>query len=595
MPAAACPPGGGLGVDRHRAIPACVRQPVADEPSDPAGPVGVLAEEPTRGPGFAACFDPDFPPPLEVQEALERAMLAAAAVGGERMLDRFNQRSRWPGSTHAPISLSWSFVPDGTVIPGGSGIGDPTSPSELFARMDEKFGGIANRAVWIAQFESMFARWSSLVGVTYTRITFSGNPWDDGADWGSDFLTGRRGHVRIGMHPIDGSLGILAYNGYPSGGDMVLDSAENWGNPSNGYRYLRNTLAHEHGHGLGLAHVCPRNTTKLMEPFLTTVFDGPQQDDIRGLQNYYGDPFEPNGSANTTSATPLGVLSPGATFNPSTPPAPAIVNATRTSIGVSGDLDHYRFSVSAPLVATITASPVGSVYADYAQDSACSTSTPNTDALGIGNLALALLRSDGGVIRSESSLGFGVPETINSYLLSPGSDYYIRVSASNSPTEPQLYSLTIAGVSQPFSASDGTFEDRVRITWGLIPAATTYSVYRAATNNRAAATRIAQLGTGVTQFDDTTAAFGATHFYWLEAITNGISGQRPAAGPETGYRAAAPFCDGDFNRSGAVTLDDVFDFLFAYFTGAPAADVNGSGQVTVQDVFDYLTSYFAAC
>jgi hypothetical protein len=60
-------------------------------------------------------------------------------------------------------------------------------------------------------------------------------------------------------------------------------------------------------------------------------------------------------------------------------------------------------------------------------------------------------------------------------------------------------------------------------------------------------------------------------------------------------RDAAPRCIADFNGSGAVTVQDIFDFLAAYFTANPAADVNGSGSVTVQDIFDYLASYFAGC
>ncbi len=54
-------------------------------------------------------------------------------------------------------------------------------------------------------------------------------------------------------------------------------------------------------------------------------------------------------------------------------------------------------------------------------------------------------------------------------------------------------------------------------------------------------------------------------------------------------------CIADFNNSGAVTVQDIFDFLASYFTSAPAADVNGSGSVTVQDIFDFLAAYFAGC
>lgn len=54
-------------------------------------------------------------------------------------------------------------------------------------------------------------------------------------------------------------------------------------------------------------------------------------------------------------------------------------------------------------------------------------------------------------------------------------------------------------------------------------------------------------------------------------------------------------CRADVNGDGSVTVQDIFDFLVAYFAGSTAADVNDSGGVTVQDVFDYLVLYFAGC
>lgn len=61
------------------------------------------------------------------------------------------------------------------------------------------------------------------------------------------------------------------------------------------------------------------------------------------------------------------------------------------------------------------------------------------------------------------------------------------------------------------------------------------------------------------------------------------------------YPRPAP-CVGDFNGSGGQpTVQDIFDFLLAYFTEAASADVNGSGAVTVQDIFDYLSAYFSGC
>jgi hypothetical protein len=54
-------------------------------------------------------------------------------------------------------------------------------------------------------------------------------------------------------------------------------------------------------------------------------------------------------------------------------------------------------------------------------------------------------------------------------------------------------------------------------------------------------------------------------------------------------------CIADFNCSGTVTVQDIFDFLAAYFSGNTLADVNASGAVSVQDIFDFLEAYFEGC
>jgi spore germination protein YaaH len=54
-------------------------------------------------------------------------------------------------------------------------------------------------------------------------------------------------------------------------------------------------------------------------------------------------------------------------------------------------------------------------------------------------------------------------------------------------------------------------------------------------------------------------------------------------------------CRADFDLSGSVSVQDVFDFLAAFFAGDARADVNGVGGLSVQDVFDFLGAYFAGC
>jgi hypothetical protein len=48
---------------------------------------------------------------------------------------------------------------------------------------------------------------------------------------------------------------------------------------------------------------------------------------------------------------------------------------------------------------------------------------------------------------------------------------------------------------------------------------------------------------------------------------------------------------GDYNRDGVKSVQDIFDFLAAWFGGA--GDWNGDGVVSVQDIFDFLADWFA--
>lgn len=54
-------------------------------------------------------------------------------------------------------------------------------------------------------------------------------------------------------------------------------------------------------------------------------------------------------------------------------------------------------------------------------------------------------------------------------------------------------------------------------------------------------------------------------------------------------------CPADYDRSGEVSVGDLFAFLHGWFTRSSAGDFNESGEVTIQDLFDYLRGYIAGC
>jgi hypothetical protein len=359
-----------------------------------------------------------------------------------------------------PTTLTWSYVDDGLFIPGFAG--EPGSNSNLQAWLNGLYGGFNT---WHALFVQVFERWAEKTGITYVY-----EPNDDGAPFqSSGGVLGVRGDVRIGAHFIDGNSGILAYNFFPSsGGDMVLDSADNFFNDlSNNSLKFRNVVAHEHGHGMGLSHVCPVNQTKLMEPFATTAFDGPQFDDFLGAQRHYGDAYEHNDSSAT--ATNLGML---------TPNSPIWEDCL--SVDDNSDQNFYAFTTGANGLLTATVAPPGvAPYLSGPQNGngTCSAGVlfdPNI----IHDLGFDIIDTDGTtVLISVNANPVGVAETLNNFPLPGAGTYFIRVfgDTTNNIQAYELH-LEVADVECKTGGSCGE--------WNLPSAATNGYAYGILHDNR---------------------------------------------------------------------------------------------------------------
>lgn len=340
-------------------------------------------------------------------------------VFGDRTTD-FRIGARWEntatdGSTGpqgSGITLTYSFIPDGVTIEG--------NPSQLFAQMNAQF---SSQQAWQNLIHSVFARWSELSGLNYVFTADDGAPFRT-----SPGQLGVRGDVRIGSIPIDGPSGVLAYNYFPDIGDMVLDAGENWASPGRDYIFLRNIVSHEHGHGWGLSHVCPANGTKLLEPFYSSGFDGPQHDDIRAVQRNYGDANEPNGSI--AAATRLGLLA-----------ADTVVQ--HVSIDRPTDEDFYKVRIPAGRGLSISLVPDGYAYLEGPQQQSgdCSPGTMINSVDDL-DLDLFLFNASGSTLLAQSAnQAAGQTERIFRYAVPQAGDSFVVKVIGGGANTVQVYKL----------------------------------------------------------------------------------------------------------------------------------------------------------
>lgn len=67
-----------------------------------------------------------------------------------------------------------------------------------------------------------------------------------------------------------------------------------------------------------------------------------------------------------------------------------------------------------------------------------------------------------------------------------------------------------------------------------------------------------------------------------------------ACGSTLSMPVSITVCAADFNCSTTTTVEDIFDFLNAWFAQEPRSDLDGNG-VTTADIFDFLNAWFAGC
>jgi len=396
--------------------------------------------------GPATCFAPDTDP--EVVEAFynnKSTLQNSLGLPGEGQNSRFNLGGRWTSTATSGGSLqqgdftvlTWSYVPDGTPIGnGGCQVPDIGGNSNFIAFFNGIYGppttaGDFTTAPWHDVFVDMFNSWSNVSGLNFVY-----EPNDDGSTVAlssNSGIMGVRGDMRISGHPIDGNSNVLACNYFPNNGDMIIDTADSFYSNNPGLGTI-NVLTHEIGHGLGIAHVCPTNQTKLMEPFISFAFQGPQEDDILASNRHYGDPDGGNDSPAT--ATLLGNSAP-----------PTSYSKVQRSIDDNGDIDYFSFILDGPATLSAELTPTGTTYLDGEQNpttGTCSSGTP-FNALTVADLRLDVLGIDGvTVLATSASNGPGVAENVTDVTLPTAGIYYVRIRQQGaSINNSQMYDLEL--------------------------------------------------------------------------------------------------------------------------------------------------------
>jgi S-formylglutathione hydrolase FrmB len=101
-------------------------------------------------------------------------------------------------------------------------------------------------------------------------------------------------------------------------------------------------------------------------------------------------------------------------------------------------------------------------------------------------------------------------------------------------TEVEAQSDGKPSVPTNVQASDGTYMDKVQVTWTASSGATSYTVYRATSTSRWV-TKVVIGSTSNTSYDDTTASVGRSYYYWVKASNS--YGTSAYSAYDKGYRS----------------------------------------------------------
>jgi hypothetical protein len=257
-------------------------------------------------------------------ESLESRMLLYSASG-----------NAWSN----PGLVTISFEPDGTNINGHA--------SNLVATLNAKFG---SQAAWQNAILQGAQLWAQQTNLNFAVVADAGTPTGSGTDQQGDPTIG---DIRIGGYNFGSSTLAQAYmpppvNNYSIGGDVVLNTGQNFTIGSSTNYDLQTVVSHEIGHALGLYH----STTSSAEMY--SAYNGKKlaltSDDIAGIRSIYGGARSADSySTPTDNSSFASARSVNSLINSTTLTA-LVPNADITAVG---NANYFSFTVPSGTNGTI--------------------------------------------------------------------------------------------------------------------------------------------------------------------------------------------------------------------------------------------------
>jgi hypothetical protein len=106
---------------------------------------------------------------------------------------------------------------------------------------------------------------------------------------------------------------------------------------------------------------------------------------------------------------------------------------------------------------------------------------------------------------------------------------------------------------------------------------------------------VAATVSGATTANLSIAANPGSSLFSTQAVNYRCRVSGACGGPVTSSAAQLSLCMADYNCTGGISVQDLFDYLAGWFASDSRADYNHDGSATVSDIFSFIGSWFTGC